>query len=180
MLIDSNEPRLNSISYPLYPDHINHTVVVYQYLPQNCLITIFFSILLQMKIVIVTERVGRVALIIESIFKLVYPYDTSSYTTVGDVRSGLSELAGAPFPVIIGCQPEIFNNIPKFELESIKSDAVVINIDSGEIIWEDKISLPKPHLEYLKSKLDELKEDIDRSKEFNPDGYLDLTNDSLK
>ena len=157
MPIDSKEERLNSISYPLYPDQINHTVIIYKYLPQNCLITLFFTILLQLKIVIITEKVGRVALIIESLFKLVYPFDTSWYTTMGDVRSGLTELAGAPFPIIIGWKPTLFNTISKFDRETIKSDAVIINIDLGEILWENKIRFPRPQYKYLQDNLLELK-----------------------
>jgi len=77
MPIETKESKLKSISFPLYPDHINHAEVVLDYLPRSCLTNLFYALLLQMKIIIITEDVGQVALIIESLFKLIYPFDPS-------------------------------------------------------------------------------------------------------
>ncbi|CAI2360587.1 unnamed protein product [Moneuplotes crassus] len=180
MPIESKESRLKSISFPLYPDNINHTIIVYNYVPRNCLVNLFFALLLQTKIIIVTEKVGRAALIIESLFKLIYPFDSSCYTTIGDVQEGLAELAGAPFPVIIGCSPSKFYSLPNYEVANVKEECMICNIDTEEITWLNEISFPKSQSDYLNEKLNELQEEVLTNKDFRLDGYLDLTDESDK
>jgi thiol-disulfide isomerase/thioredoxin len=102
MPLETNETRLNSISYPLYPDNMNHALVIFKELSMDMLVALYFSILCQQKIVIISSKVEKVSLIIESIFKLVYPLDTSIYTTIGFIAEGMMEFACAPIPVIIG------------------------------------------------------------------------------
>jgi hypothetical protein len=160
MPIDIKELRLNSISYPLYPDSMNHALVIFKYIHIDCFISLYFAVLLQQKVIIVTKDVGRVTLILESIFKLMYPFDTSIYTTVSNVTKDMLEIAEAPFPVIIGCQPEVYSSIPSYKLSTIKSEAVIINLDDNRIAWRNKVEFPQSQLSYLTSKLEDLNNSV--------------------
>jgi len=44
----------------------------------------------------------RVSLIIEAIFKLMYPLDTSIYTTIGFISEDMADFIQAPLPFIVG------------------------------------------------------------------------------
>lgn len=119
-------------------------------------------------------------LILESIFKLVYPFDTSIYTTVSNVTEDMLEIAEAPFPVIIGCLPEVYKSIPSYKLASMKSETVIINLDDNRIGWKNKVEFPKSQLSYLTTKLEDLRNSVNKIQDFNLDGYIDLTQDSLR
>ena len=132
MPLETTETRLTNISYPLYPDNMNYASVILRDLSKNLLISLYFAILLQQKVMIVTSRVERVSLLIECIFKLLYPLDTSMYTTIGFISEGMMEFAGAPVPVIFGCHPKVFKAVHEYELSSIKSEVVIINVDEDK------------------------------------------------
>lgn len=180
MPIDSKEYRLNNISYPLYPDGMNHALVIFKYASIQWFISLYFAVVLQQKIIIITKDVGRVTLILESVFKLVYPFDTSIYTTVSNVTEDMLEIVEAPFPVIIGCSPEVYKSIPSYKLSSMKSETVIINLDDNRIGWKNKVDFPKSQLSYLTTKLEDLKNSVNKIQDFNLDGYIDLTQDSLR
>jgi hypothetical protein len=89
-----------------------------------------------------------------------YPFDTSIYTTVSNVTKDMLEIAEAPFPVIIGCQPDVYSSIPSYKLSSIKSEAVIINLDDNKIAWRNKVEFPQSQLSYLTTKLEDLKNSV--------------------
>lgn len=90
------------------------------------------------------------------------------------------EFAGAPVPVIFGCHPKVFKAVHEYELSSIKSEVVIINVDEDKWIWENQVSFPTPHVDYLKSKLGDLSKSTTKFKEYKNDDYVDITDDSVK
>lgn len=93
MPIETQESKWSSISYPLYPDNMNHAAVLFKDMPIKILHSLYFAILCQQKIVIVSSKVQKISLIVESMFKLVYPLDTTIYTTIGFINERITEFA---------------------------------------------------------------------------------------
>jgi hypothetical protein len=241
MPIETQESKWSSISYPLYPDNMNHAAVLFKDVPITILHSLYFAILCQQKIVIVYSKVQKISLIVESMFKLVYPLDTTSYTTIGFINERVTEFACAPIPVIVGCHPSVYHNIPTYELAHFESEVVILNIDQGTVKWKQPLYIQairysedtnwktssqrqynnmaaplwkthqipsgqSPRIEHhhllwppawlgdhlwmanknklnvnmLEEKIREIREMVNKKKEFLIDGYLDVNDDSSR
>lgn len=178
MPIETKEACLNDISYPLYPDNMNYASVIFSEISIDLLITMYFAVLLQSKIVIVTKKIDKVALIIECVFKLLYPLDTSIYTTIGFISEGMQDFIGAPVPVIIGCHPSTFKSIPEYEIPNIENEAVILYLDEDTYTWNEKVDLPQNHIEYCRHKLTNIINSTLKISEFSPSEYIRIPEDS--
>ena len=76
MPIDTKETRFQNVSYSLYPDNINYASIILKDITWKMMINLYFAILCQEKIIIVTSLYAKTSLIIEAIFKLIHPLDT--------------------------------------------------------------------------------------------------------
>ena len=111
---------------------------------------------------------------------MLYPFDTSVYTTIGFISEGMQDFASAPVPVILGCHPTIFQSIPNFEMQSIESEVVLLFLDENYYKWNSYVPLPTPHVDYLQTKLLDLKNSLSKIKVYKNDEYIDVTSESYK
>ena len=183
MPIDSQESRFHSISYPIYPDNINYASIIIREITWKILINLYFAILWQEKIIIITDMYERVSLIIEAIFKLMYPLDTSIYTTIGFISEDMADFIQAPLPFIVGWSSSVYKTIESHHSHEISTEIVVLNMNTEEVSWKNKIKFPYPQTDYWKTKYFELVKWVKRIKEFrNYDSknyYIDLSDHSF-
>ena len=166
MPIDSQESRFYNISYPIYPDNINYATIILKEITWKILINLYFAILWQEKIIIITNMYERVSLIVEAIFRLMYPLDTSIYTTIGYISEDMADFIQAPLPFIVGWSSSVFQTISSYHSNEIKTEIVVLNMETDEISWNNKIKFPYPQTDYWKTRYDELVKSVKRIKEF--------------
>lgn len=146
-----------SISYPLYPDNINYAAVIFNEVSWKILITLYFTILWQEKIIIITSKFEKVSLIVETLFKLMYPLDTSIYKMISFISEEMVDFIQAPFPYIVGWSPSVFQTIKSYNYQEIENEIVMLNIDKNEVYWKHEVKFPNPQTDYWKSKFNDLK-----------------------
>lgn len=132
------------------------------------------------KIMIVTPTYEKVALLIEALFKLIYPLDSSSYITVGFISEEMIDFIHAPFPYIVGCPPKVFEVIPKFAYNELEDEVVIINFDTAQIQWKNCPKFPAQQTEYWKAKIEELNRSIAQIPDYENDEYIDISDESIE
>ena len=111
MPIETKEHKFNDISYPIYPDGINYASVIFNEITIEMMIVLFFSLMWEEKIIIVTERYEIISLLVEAIIKLSFPLDLSTYTIIGFIDEEMIDYIHAPLPYVIGWNNEVMENI---------------------------------------------------------------------
>ena len=102
MPVESNGSKLKQISYPIYPDGINYASVIFGHISIKTLLNLYYAMLLGEKVIIITEKSEIMALLVETIIKLMYPLDMSSYLVLGFICEEMLDYIHAPIPYIIG------------------------------------------------------------------------------
>ena len=111
MPIETKEHKLDNISYPIYPDGINYASVIFNEISTEMMIVLFYSLLWEEKIIIVTERYEIISLLVEAIIQLAFPFDLSTYTIIGFIDEEMIDYIHAPLPYVIGWKNELIENI---------------------------------------------------------------------
>ena len=183
MPIDSSETRFSSVSYSLYPDNINYASIIMNEITWKMMINLYFAILCQEKIIIVTNFYERTSLIIEAIFKLMHPLDTIMYTTIGFISEDMVDFIHAPLPYIVGWSTDVYKIVESSLQKEDDPEIVILNLDANKVLlWKTKVRFPNPQTEYLKLKYESLIKNAKKIKKLNNydnnDYYLDLSNSS--
>lgn len=90
-----------NLNFPLVPDNIDYSRILNNFSIPN-IIDIFNGILLEEKILIVTDYLESFASIVESFNELLFPFNPNNYFTISFITDDMIDFLYAPVPYIIG------------------------------------------------------------------------------
>jgi hypothetical protein len=95
--------------------------------------------MLERKIILIKEKFGDIALIMESLVSLLYPLKWN-FVFITYLSSRLIECFEAPFPYIIGVSKMIWED--HCMMREMPDDVLIFDIDKQEMIKQSKEELP--------------------------------------
>ena len=90
-----------NLNFPLVPDNIDYSRILNNFSIPN-IVDIFNGILLEEKILIVTDYLESFASIVESFNELLFPFNPNNYFTISFITDDMIDFLYAPVPYIIG------------------------------------------------------------------------------
>ena len=78
-------------------------------IPTNSLITLYHSLLLEKRLILLSNDPSKLSLFIDSLLNLLSPLSTSSFTVISNLKEQYLEFLDAPVPYIIGLSKEIWD-----------------------------------------------------------------------
>jgi len=121
-----------NLNYPLVPDNHNY-LEIFDFLSLGAIVDMFYGILLEERILVITDQADRFSKIVETIFELVFPFSPISYKTVSYLPEDMEELLGLPWPFVIGCTPEVFSKIQKTYYKNFADEIMLIQISPDQV-----------------------------------------------
>ena len=149
------------LNYPLIPDNNDYSKIL-TYFSSSTIIDIFNGILLEEKILIVTDLIENFASIVESFNELLFPFNPNNYFTISFITEDMIDFLYAPVPYIIGWDSETFKSIQKFHWKHLESEIMWIQPSKNKILWQRKVRYPQPHTKYLWNTLETLMKNRNR------------------
>ena len=98
----------------------------------SVLIQLYAAILLERKIIIVTNKVNENAVIIETLQTLLYPMKWNLFS-VAVVTPETSDFLDAPFPYIIGMSQDTWVELKPYKWRALPEEIFVVDIESNKI-----------------------------------------------
>lgn len=121
----------------------------------NVLIQLFTAILLERKVIIVTNDVCNNAVIIEILLTLLYPMKWNLFL-VANVTVDTSDFLDAPFPYIIGTSQHTWSELKPYKWKLLPDDVFVVDIESNKIQTKEPLPpLPPTFSGVLESTLEQ-------------------------
>ncbi len=109
------------------------------------IIQLFTALLLERKVVLIKEKIGDIALIMQSLISLLNPF-TWHFTIITYLTEELVEFLEAPVPYLIGVSKKTWEEIG--QIKEYPSDIVIFDLESQERKFtsrtqSDLVNLPK-------------------------------------
>lgn len=118
-ILRSNDVRLES----------NELSVLYEQTTSDLLVLIFGTLLIERKVILLSENVSKISSCIMALYSLLYPFQWH-HTIISIVPDKLVELLSAPFPFFAGV---LKNSITDSSLLDIE-DGIVVDLDGKQLI----------------------------------------------
>lgn len=146
-----------NLNFPLIPDNHNY-YKIFDFLTPNVIIHFFYGILLEERILLISENVAKITAVIEAMFELIFPFNPINYRTISILPESMLDFLGLPWPFVIGCTHEVFRKIEKINLHEHSAELMWLDIDHEKCWWERKVEYPQPHTQYFHNTLKFLKQ----------------------
>lgn len=155
-----------NLNFPLIPDNHNY-YKIFDLLSPDLIIHFFYGILLEERILVISENVAKFTAVIEAMFELIFPFNPINYRTISILPESMIDFLGLPCPFVIGCTHEVFKKIQKVNLQDHVAELMWLDIDQEKILqnsspheiwWERKVEYPQPHTQYFHNTLKLLKQ----------------------
>ena len=96
-------------------------------IPTNSLITLYHSLLLEKRLILLSNDPSKLSLFIDSLLNLLSPLSTSSFTVISNLKEQYLEFLDAPVPYIIGLSKEIWDQeVSIFQIRQLETDSQVL------------------------------------------------------
>lgn len=113
------------------------------------------------KIIIISEKLGKIASIIQCLQDLTFPFDTSQYISVPYIPEDQvmteDSVIHSPIPYIISCNQNAFEIIKKKHWRHLGSELMWIDTINSKVYWDRKVQYPQPHTRYFYDTINYLK-----------------------
>jgi hypothetical protein len=137
-----------NLNFPLVPDNHNYSKI-FECLHPTALIDIFYGILLEERMLLITDCIGQITVAIEALFELVFPFNPIDYRIISSLPEDMHLLLGLPCPFVTICTTEVFEVIKNDHLRDHKEELMIIDIKNQRISWDRKVDYPQPHTQYF-------------------------------
>uniref|UniRef100_A0A336LVS7 CSON001458 protein n=1 Tax=Culicoides sonorensis TaxID=179676 RepID=A0A336LVS7_CULSO len=120
---------------------------LYNILGAETLLTVFSSLLLERKLVLISSSINSLSMCIIGLNRILYPFKWL-FPQVVCLPDNLIDMCQAPFPVLIGCSKQINNTI---------EDGLIVNLDSKTIdqfCGDENSIIPKEFRKSLRTSLE--------------------------
>lgn len=88
-----------NLNFPLVPDNHNYSKI-FECLNITALIDMFYGILLEERILLITDCIGEMTVAIEALFELVFPFNPIDYRIISSLPEDMHMLLGLPCPFV--------------------------------------------------------------------------------
>ena len=104
------------------------------------IVQLFSCLVLQKKIIIISQDTSINAIIIESLLDLLSPLDSKVFMNISYLKQEMTDYLDCLVPYVIGIEESLWNKIVMKKWNEVSDDTVAFTIDTALLI--SKIDLP--------------------------------------
>lgn len=146
-------------------EYVNYKPL-FEHLDIETILLLFKCVLLEYKILIISESISVLSQCADAIYNLCYPFSWQ-HIFIPILPSSMSSVLAAPIPFIIGI---LRSYEEKLQQESIEDDALIIDMDKGQVLNYVDINpsfMSDIDLDYMIRTFGHIKEENFRAERFN-------------
>lgn len=101
-----------NLNFPLVPDNHDYGLI-FELIPVERIIDVFYGIMLEERILLVTKNISKMTKAIEGLFELVFPFSPLNYRVISNLPGDMHFFLNLPCPFVICCTDVVFLEIQK-------------------------------------------------------------------